>query len=49
MTEMMELVGKNAKTVIINKLHMLMKIGGNTNMVRRKTKYEEDGNETSRD
>lgn len=44
----MELVGKNAKTVTINKFHMLKKVGEHTNMVR-KTKYEEDGNETSRD
>lgn len=46
MTEMMELIGKNAKAFIINKFHILKIIGENTNTVRRKTK--EDGNETSK-
>lgn len=36
MTEMIELVDKNAQTVIISKFHMLKMVGENTNMVRRK-------------
>lgn len=39
MTEMMELVDRNANTAIINKLHMLKKVKENTNMMKRKTKY----------
>lgn len=33
----MELVGKNTKTAIINKFHMLEKVEENTNMTRRNT------------